>query len=616
MDEPTPDDKRKLNPGNPDWGGDMGANRTSFMVGKGHNNARQLFREGEERRRKFLEAIVDGLTQEEALERVGVTYATYRSWCKRDKDFAADVQSARSGALRFRDEESWEGFAEFRQVYFKHSTPVHQALIVNALEAAKPGDIVLVLVPPEHGKTTLFEDYACYQLGRNPEYRITVGTEAQRLARRIIARVKNRMEMDGPFPKYVKAFGPFTPQQDQRATRQSWAADYFNVYKRRQLDERDYSMVGIGFGSNIAGSRTDHLHGDDLQSMKTLTQTDKMIETFRQDWLSRPGENGITTINGTRVGDGDIYEAMMEAYDGTDLFRVVRLPAIIKDNISGDERPLWPYDPRTKTGYTMEMLARIRTKVGEDAWSRNYMQLPRAKSLGTFTEDMIDKCRDYDRVLGKLPVEGAPIYIGLDPAIGGVNCLMGIQITSERLYILDVVEDTGLAQNEQIMARLEGLVGKYKAMGGHVTDVVIEAMNFQRGLARDERLRELSERHGFAIREHLTGTNKYDPDIGIPSMVSAFLRQEVNIAYGPDEHTRDIADQLRNQLLRWRPGVKGLHLRQDQVMALWFVWIVWQSRRKLHLSGATDIQMHGLPWKPMQSGLLVSTSGRSPFYRG
>lgn len=597
------------------WGGDRGKNGRSFD-GKGYRDPKVLFREGEERRRRFLECLASGLTQDEALSAVGVTYSTYRSWRTRDREFAAEADSARSGAMRFRDEESWESFAEFRQLYFRHHTPPHQALIINALESAKPGDIRLVLVPPEHGKTTLFEDFACYKLGSNPEYRITVGTEAQKLARRIIGRVKNRMELDGPFPKYAKTFGPFTPQKDNRSTRQAWAADYFNVYKRRALDERDYSMVGIGFGSNIAGSRTDHLHGDDLQSMKTLSQTEKMMDTFRQDWLSRPGENGITTVNGTRVGDGDIYEKMMEAWDGDPLFQVVRLPAIVKDHMTGEERPLWPYDPHTKTGYTMEMLERIHTKVGPDAWSRNYMQLPRARSLGTFTEDMIDQCRNYGRRLGVLPVENAPIYIGLDPAIGGINCLMGIQVTSDKLYILDVVEDQNLAQNEQIMARLEALVVKYRALGGAVTDVVIESMNFQRGLARDERLRELSERHGFALREHLTGTNKYDPDIGVPSMVSSFLRREVDIAYDADTHTRDVADQLRDQLLRWRPGIKGAVLRQDQVMALWFVWIVWQSRRKMHLASSADIQMHGLPWKPMDTGLFVPATGRSPFYQG
>lgn len=592
---------------------------STALAEMGRKDRKTLFLEGEARREKFLELMLGGLTPEEALTAMGLSNSTYRQWRKRDQMFAAEVDSIRTGARVFKDgtKDDWTGFAEFRAKFFKHKTPPHQQLIVQAMEQARPGDIVLILVPPEHGKTTLFEDYACMKLAVNPNYRITVGTEAQKLARRIVGRVKNRMEQDGPFPRFVEQFGPFVPQKmEGRATRQSWAADYFNVYKRKLSDERDYSMVGIGFGSNIAGSRTDHLHGDDLQSMKTLGQTERMLETFRQDWLSRPGEGGITTINGTRVGDGDIYEQMMEAYDGLELFRTVRLPAIVTDPVTGEKSPLWPYDPETKTGYTMDMLDRLRSKVGEDAWSRNYMQLPRAKGLGTFTEDTVDRCRNHERILGSdLPAPGAPIYIGLDPALGGVNCLIAVQITGTKLYVLDIVEETGLARNEQIMDSLQGMVARLHARGGQVTDVVIETMNFQRGLARDERLKEISERHGFGLREHLTGVNKYDADIGVPSMVTTFLKREIDIAYGPDERTRDIADELRRQLLRWRPGIKGNVLRQDQVMALWFVWILWQSRRKTVEDSSTNFVCHGLPWKPMNSGLIVPTTG-SPFYQG
>lgn len=581
---------------------------------------RDLFLEGEARRERFLELLLAGHSPNDALNELGLSASTYRQWRKRDALFAAEVESIVSGARRFKEDpgaQDWKGFAEFRLKFFGHKTPPHQMLIVQALEEAKPGDITMILVPPEHGKTTLFEDYACYKFAIDPEYRITVGTEAQRLARRIVARVKNRMEADGPFPKFVQQFGPFVPQKmEGRATRQVWAADYFNIYKRKRSDERDYSMVGIGFSSQIAGSRTDHLHGDDLQSMKSIGQTEKMVETFRQDWLSRPGQRGKTTINGTRVADGDIYEVLIDAFDGTDMFRLIRLPAIVTDPVTGEEKPLWPFDPETESGYTLDMLERQRAAVGESAWSRNYMQSPRAQGLGTFTEDIIDRCKSARKLSDPLPVPGSPIYIGLDPALGGVNCLMAVQITGSKLYVLDIIEDTGLARNEQIMDRLEEMVLRMQGKGGMVTDVVIEAMNFQRGLARDERLRDLATRYGFQIREHLTGTNKYDADIGVPSMVSTFIKGEFDIAYGDDDRTRRMADTLREQLLRWRPGIKGNILRQDQVMALWFVWIVWQSRRKAVDYASTKFTSHGLPWTPMNSGLLVPAGGGSPFFRG
>lgn len=584
-----------------------------------HGGRKALYLEAEARKERFLGLLLQGMMVADAIAEVGVSEAAYRQWRKRDEFFAAEIDSIVNGVRQFKEDTTsdWEGFADFRLKFFGHKTPAHQQLIVQQLEAAEPGDITLILVPPEHGKTTLFEDYACYKLALDPEWRSTIGTEAQMLARRIIGRIKNRLEADGPFPKFVSAFGPFTPQRNEgRSTRQVWAQDYFNVYARKTSDNRDYNMAGIGFGSNIAGTRTDHLHCDDLQSMKTLSQTDKMLETFQQDWLTRPGENGKTTINGTRVGDGDIYEALIEAYEGKSFFRLVKLPAVVKNPVTGEKEPLWPYDPETKSGYTMRQLDRLREKVGESAWSRNYMQRPRAKSLGTFTEDIVDRCMNPTRIVGgELPVDGAPIYIGLDPALGGVNCLIAVQITSTTLYVVDIQEDVNLARNEQIMERLEAMLAGLRARGGLVTDVVIEAMNFQRGLARDERLKEIADYWGFNTREHLTGSNKYDSDIGVPSMVSSFIRREIDIACGDDDRTRDIANELRHQLLRWKPGARGSALRQDQVMALWFVWILWQSRRKTVTSSSSQFRSNGLPWKPTVSGLVVPSSG-SPFFKG
>ena len=192
---------------------------------------------------------------------------------------------------------------------------------------------------------------------------------------------------------------------------------------------------------------------------------------------------------------------------------------------------------------------------------------------------------------------------------------MALQVTGTKLYVLDIMEDEKLARNEDIMIRLEAMIVGLKARGGMVTDVVIEAMNFQRGLARDERLKELADRHGFQAREHLTNANKYDADIGVPSMVSSFIRKEIDIPNGDDNRTREVAAQLRNQLLRWRPGARGSNLRQDQVMALWFPWVVWQSRRKVVDQASTNFTSAPLPWKPTSSGILVPAGGASPFYK-
>jgi hypothetical protein len=81
------------------------------------------------------------------------------------------------------------------------------------------------------------------------------------------------------------------------------------------------------------------------------------------------------------------------------------------------------------------------------------------------------------------------------------------------------------------MQELNAVVHRMNSHGARVTDVVIEAMNFQKGLSRDERLIEMQKHYGFATREHLTGWNKYDENIGVASMVTSFVKQEIELPW-------------------------------------------------------------------------------------
>lgn len=552
---------------------------------------------GESNRRLFLEAIEHHGKINDSLAIVGVTRSAYEKWRQRIPEFAAKVDAIRlKFALEGPPEEKTGSFEEFRFEHFGHSSPWFHIAAIDAYEKTPPGNITLILWPPEHGKTTLAEDYFCYKLATNPEFRITVGSEGQDMARKILGRIRSRMEPHGPFPKFVAKYGPFVPQnQSGRKTAQPWGADYFSVFKKNRHDERDYSMVSLGWRSKIAGTRTDHLHIDDIQSRVSLNLTEQMFEIFRQDWLTRPGENGRTTINGTRVGEDDFYERVMLQID-EDILKVIRFPAII-NNAKGEPEPLWP------EMFTMEQLDRIRRKVGDEAWSRNYMQEPSSSLTATFTDDAIKKCLHPLRSTLHDPPKDCTIYIGLDPALGGNNCVMAATPHEDKLKILFLREDIGFTRNEQILGVVEDAILRCRKNGASVSDVVIEAMVFQKGLARDQRLIEMTDLYGFRVREHLTGMNKYDETIGIPSMALSFMRGEIEIPYADDAPTRHQADELIRQLKSWRPLVRGTHLRQDRVMALWFIWILWRQRRAAFQVDTSQFDYKALPYSKRRVGI-------------
>lgn len=569
------------------------------------------------RKEMLLQLYATGMTILEALgdARVGVSYSAYRQWRARDPHFAAKVDLLRVD--RDNVEPAPRGSrAEFAKKYFGMQYAAFQLMFLNEVDQMPPGNIVMCLWPPEHGKTTTFENYATEQLAVDPQFRMTVASANIRIASKIVSRVKNRLEPSGPFKQLVRDHGPFKPPVGMgrhETVAQPWSSQVFNVYKKADQDERDYNMQALGFKSEIVSTRCDHLHLDDLQSLKNLGQAEAMEEWVRQDALSRPGMSGKTSIVGTRVGEDDIYERLASDGDLDGILKVLKFKAITTDYTDPDnpvEMGLWPEK------YTLDDYDRMRRKAGAEAWDRGYMMNPGAsRKDATFQDSHIDPCKNPQISLLHRPTQGSFILVGLDPALGGMNCIIACEQRSDpkpKLIVRAIREAKNLRSNEQIMQELNQVIALMNQTG-RTTDVVIETMNFQKGLARDERLLEMRQHYGFAMREHLTGWNKYDEDIGVASMVTSFIKREIELPWAEDPTTRNEIGELIRQLKAWRPGARGTKLRQDRVMALWFVWILWQSRwkRTNQSSGNTEtLKRQGVPWRGTKSGLIIPVGAK------
>ena len=572
-----------------------------------------LWEQAHRRRQTVLMHLRDGKTPSQACEEIGISKHTYDAWRQRFPEFAARADEAKLAATRD-DADAWDGSpASFHATFFGHKPTWFQLLFIQELERTPPGNILMVLWPPEFGKTTTFENHASYKLATDPAFRFLVGSESRGIAQKILGRVMDRMDPNGPTPKYVQKFGPFVPEKGSGRARSSWSDVRFRVHRARHSDERDYSMLAVGAGSkNIVSTRTDHAHIDDIQSTTTLGSTAKFVNWFRQDLLSRPGESGITTVCGTRVGEADFYEALLEDPDlDASIMKVLRFPAITTDHATQEQRSLWPEK------WPIAKLERQKKKVGAEAWDRNYMQNPglSTQGRGTFNKDAIEPNKDSDISLMHRPPQHSIVYVGLDPALGGKNCVMAVEATPDyKLIVRRIREDIDLKNNAQVIAALGETVRYCTLDGATVTDVVIEAMAFQRGLLHDENLHQLRDQYGFSVRDHLTGWNKYDPDIGIPSMAESFNKREIVLPWAEDDYTRLEIGELVRQLYAWKPGVKGNHLRQDRVMALWFCWIMWRERWKRPAEAQERTQgwrSTGLPYTPTRAGLLVPAGTRS-----
>ena len=549
--------------------GEAAAARHRVLTSKSKTDGRKR------RQRLFLEMIENGRSITEASEEIGMSPVTYSRWRQRYPDFRAQMDALRLDRLADADAPYQGDFISFRLHFFGFQTYWHQREIIHAIETAKGGEVVLVLVPPEHGKTTVLGDYVCYKLGTNPDFRITYISEGQHHTKKFIGRVQRRMTDPNVGGEYIARFGPFYVQGQEKHGK-PWTSTHMSVFKYGQ-DEQDFSLEGRGWRSTIAGTRTDLMLVDDMQSRRSLNLTEAMVETFRQDFLTRPGRDGVVVIVMTRVGLGDFPERLQE--EGV-VDKVVSLPAL-----GEDDKPLcpelWPADA----------LAKKREKVGPETWARNYMQSPRASMEASFTDQMIEEAWDLAYPWGKPRHENG--LASLDPAITGGNALTIWGYDTEHLELVDVRRRFNAARIEAILDEVEQAAQLYEFQ-----DLVIETNSWQKGLREDERFQDLARTYGFRVHEHVTGNNKYDDDLGVARMPTSFIKHEI-VFPGADDESRQRVDPLVQELLAWQPDIPTRLRRQDCVMSMWFAWLFWLRRRGT-MGGSRTFVRSALPWAPTQ----------------
>ena len=563
------------------------------------------------RRAGFIEQILAGKSIAEACDEVGVSRSAYNSWRTRYPGFKDKVDEAKLRSSMESEGHVWNGTpAHFHARYFGRQLTWFQLMCIREFETMPRGHILLVLWPPDHGKTSTFEDHATRKLALDPQWRFLVASESRPVAQKMLGAIMNRMDPMGPTPELVTDFGPFMPQSG-RST-QPWSDIRFRVWNARFSDQRDYSMQALGVTSKgMLSARSDHAHGDDIQSVETLGQTDKIEERVRQDFWSRAGAHGIKSLFGSRVGDDDVWERLLldDELMASKFVKVIKLRAITTDMVTGKQEALWP------ERYNLDQLEMIRVTQGPESFDRNYMMAPGFSSKGhrTFTREMVDACKDPNLSLAHHPPAGAICYIGLDPAIEGRNCVLGVEVTVDNKLIVRRIQETlECFNNSQVIGQVEQVLWFMEGNGGHVTDVVIESKAFQKGLLHDESLKDLRARNHFSVQGHDTGWNKYDDDIGVPSLAESFIRGEIVLPWAEDDMTRGIIAELCSQLYKWKQGLRGNRHRQDMVMALWFAWILWRSRWKAPVKArkkSNQFRRSGLPWSPTESGLLVPQGG-------
>ena len=561
-------------------------------------------------KRIILGCVAEGMTIEQACASAGKSIKTYEYYRRTDKVFTDKVDRTRLGLKdkSFATSDVHDiTFAEFRQKFLHSQTFPHQQNLVDMIEGREPGWLhpsmkyepglasnrILINIPPNHAKSiTITVDYVTWQVVRNPNFRVLIVSQTQQLAADFLYAIKQRLThpmYESLQQAYAAGVGFNSKSASWQATRVTFGTEL------RESSEKDPNIEAIGIGGQIYGKRADMIIVDDAVTLKNANEFEKQIRWLTQDVRSRLNPTGKLVVIGTRVAAMDLYRELRneDRYPGGLVpWKYLAMPALLTTHEDPDKwETLWPasdapFDGQMESDknedglyprWNGRNLYNERQAMDASTWALVYQQQDISDDAifdPVCVRGSIDGMRKAGRLVPGNPghprdLSGFSIICGLDPAMVGDTAVVcyAIDRTSHKRYIVDAIKIT-----RPTPAAIRQIIFDWTALY-QPTEWIVEKNAFQSFLTQDEGIRQNLASRGVLLREHHTGTNKWDSGFGVASMSTLFGTKQFdgkhhrdNLIHLPSDQTENVK-ALIEQLITWSPTTKG---KTDMVMALWF----------------------------------------------
>ena len=558
----------------------------------------------------MLSAVSEGSTIEEACRIAGKSIKTYEYYRRTDKAFADKIDRTRLG-LRSKNFASGDvhdlPFAEFRQRFLHQHTFPHQQNLADVIEGRDPSwnhnsmkyekgladNRILINIPPNHAKSmTITVDYVTWKIVQNPNFRVLIVSQTQQLAADFLYAIKQRLT----HPMYEDLQSAYAAGVGFNSKSATWTTTRVTFGDElRESSEKDPNIEAVGIGGQIYGKRADMIIVDDAVTLKNANEFEKQIRWLTQDVRSRLNPTGKLIVIGTRVAAVDLYKELrnQDRYPGGLVpWTYLAMPALLETNDDFNKWvTLWPYSDqpfdgqndsdKTEEGlyprWNGKHLYAERQAMDASTWALIYQQQDISDDAifdPVSVRGSIDGMRKAGRLTPGFPghpkdLTGFSFICGLDPAMVGDTAAIcyAIDRTSHKRYIVDAIKIT-----RPTPAAIRQLIFDWTNLYTP-SEWVVEKNAFQSFLTQDEGIRQHLSTKGVLLKEHHTGSNKWDSGFGVASMSTLFGTKQAdgkhhrdNLMHLPSDQTENIKS-LIEQLITWSPSTKG---KTDMVMALWF----------------------------------------------
>ena len=561
-------------------------------------------------KRVILSAIAEGMTVEAAVASAGRSIKSYEYYRRTDPVWKDKVDRTRLGlrGASFIEQTLDDlSFADFRQKFLKSKTFPHQQNLIDVIEGREPtwfhpamkyekgvaDNRILINIPPNHAKSiTVTVDYVTWKIVNNPNFRVLIVSQTQRLAADFLYAIKQRLT----HPMYEELQQAYAAGVGFKSKTASWQATRVTFGDElRESSEKDPNLEAVGIGGQIYGKRADMIIIDDAVTLSNANDFERQIKWLTQDVRSRLNPTGKLIVIGTRVAAVDLYKELRspDRYPGGIVpWTYLAMPALLEANEDPEKWvTLWPasdspFDGQEESDknedglyprWNGKHLFAERQAMDASTWAMVYQQQDISDDAifdPVCVKGSIDGMRKAGRLVPGNPghpkdLSGFSFVCGLDPAMVGDTAAVcyAVDRVSHKRYIVDAIKIT-----RPTPAQIRQLITDWTNVYAP-SEWIVERNAFQSFLTQDEGIRQFLASRGTILREHHTGNNKWDAGFGVASMSTLFGTKQAdgkhhrdNLIHMPSDQTENIK-ALIEQLITWSPTTKG---KTDMVMALWF----------------------------------------------
>jgi len=538
----------------------------------------------------ILECLAEGMTVEQACAVAGKSIKTYEYYRRSDAKFKSLSDRTRLGALNknFSEAEVADlDFVNWRSRFLRSETFAHQKNLIDVIEGRDPSWLhpamrfergtannrILINIPPNHAKSmTVTVDYVTYKIVSNPNFRVLIVSQTQRLAADFLYAIKQRLT----HPMYEELQQAYAAGVGFNTKTASWQQTRVTFGEElRESSEKDPNIEAVGIGGQIYGKRADMILIDDAVTLSNANDFERQIKWLTQDVRSRLNPTGKLIVIGTRVASVDLYRELRnpDRYPGGLVpWTYLAMPALLEANEDPEKWvTLWPHSDQPFDGQTEDdktdeglyprwngrHLYNERQAMDASTWALVYQQQDISDNAvfdPVCVKGSIDAMRRYGMLNAGYPghpksTQGFHFVCGLDPAMVGDTAAVcyAVDRATHKRYIVDAVKITGPtpAQIRQLMFEW---TDAYKP-----SEWIVERNAFQSFLTQDEGIRRYLATRGVILREHHTGNNKWDAGFGVASMSTLFGTKQTDGKHHRDNLIHLPSDQPGPRRPRARP---------------------------------------------------------------